>query len=378
MLNIAVKRYTVRMLIMAGTALLLSGCGKPTPEPVPPTLKTNDVEIGETMIPPTNPVATRQPLLTVGTNSVSESDIQKEMKKLVRIPENRPIPMKPETFAYNRLREQAKEQLIRKHIVLQAARELELDVTEEEIDHGIKILAEQMEKRKQSLDQLLAQTGQTQEQLRKEMRTQLLLEKLYQKQLRRSVIKQPSEVELRQYYQSNIKDFQIGATVRARHIQINIPEHAPDNMIAERKAFAQSLRDRTADGELIAKLAGEFSECPSKQRGGDLGQANKVTLTHLFGKPFAEEAFKLETNTLSQVIESRNAFHVILVEERHPSRIRTYDEVKGHLPTLYIAAQRRNIINKFEQKLREQADVQLSEAEKARTVPLPPAYPGKQ
>jgi parvulin-like peptidyl-prolyl isomerase len=103
------------------------------------------------------------------------------------------------------------------------------------------------------------------------------------------------------------------AEVHARHILIM---HAESNRkpgeITRTKAEAKNrieevatkLRSEGADFEALAK---EYSDCPSKNRGGDLGTFGKGRMA----PPFEKAAFGLENNQISEIVETDFGYHII-------------------------------------------------------------------
>ena len=77
------------------------------------------------------------------------------------------------------------------------------------------------------------------------------------------------------------------------------------------KAKAEALEATFAD------LARDKSNCPSKERGGDLGWFPRVDG---MVEPFARAAFALKPNQLSDVVRSQFGYHLILVTGRKPGK----------------------------------------------------------
>ncbi|MCD8516271.1 MAG: SurA N-terminal domain-containing protein [Burkholderiaceae bacterium] len=134
------------------------------------------------------------------------------------------------------------------------------------------------------------------------------------------------ETEIEAYYQQNQARFGQPEQRRVSHI---LREVAPDADQAAKdaaRAKAQEIADQLrADPSQFAALAAELSQDPgSSNQGGDLGWISKDTLV-----PEVEDAvFKLEPNTISEVIESPFGYHVAVVTDVQPASIKPLDQVK--------------------------------------------------
>jgi peptidyl-prolyl cis-trans isomerase C len=67
------------------------------------------------------------------------------------------------------------------------------------------------------------------------------------------------------------------------------------------------IQQRLAAGEEFATLATQFSECPSKANGGDLGAFGPGQMV----KPFEDLAFSLEVGAIGGPVQTQFGFHMI-------------------------------------------------------------------
>jgi PPIC-type PPIASE domain len=98
--------------------------------------------------------------------------------------------------------------------------------------------------------------------------------------------------------------------IRASHILISYagaPATSATRSKAEAKKLADELLVRVNNGEDFATLASTYSDCPSKEVGGDLGFFPRGKMV----KPFEDAAFALRPGQVSQVIETQFGYHII-------------------------------------------------------------------
>ncbi|MEC8379792.1 MAG: peptidylprolyl isomerase [Myxococcota bacterium] len=73
----------------------------------------------------------------------------------------------------------------------------------------------------------------------------------------------------------------------------------------------RELRDRYADGESFSDLAQTYSDCPSRNEGGDLGRFSHGQMS----RRFSDAAFALQTGELSDIVHTEFGVHLILRTE---------------------------------------------------------------
>jgi len=78
------------------------------------------------------------------------------------------------------------------------------------------------------------------------------------------------------------------------------------HILVKTKSEAEKLRTRLDHGEDFAKLARKYSTCPSKKRGGDLGEVYPGQLV----KPVESIIFKKPLSKVHGPIKSRFGYHL--------------------------------------------------------------------
>ena len=69
----------------------------------------------------------------------------------------------------------------------------------------------------------------------------------------------------------------------------------------------QDLKSQVLSGMSFSEIATEFSDCPSAEKGGDLGEFSRGAMV----KAFDMAAFELEVGEVSEVVETEFGYHLI-------------------------------------------------------------------
>lgn len=140
-----------------------------------------------------------------------------------------------------------------------------------------------------------------------------------------------TEEECRRYYEVNIERFRTTPLIQARHILLGA---APDDVQARREtaALAKNLIEKIQKKpHLFSKLAKEFSACPSKSEGGDLGQITKGQTT----SEFERQLFVMPQGLSSKPIETRYGYHVIKIDQKVDGKLLEFPMVQNKIE-LYL------------------------------------------
>jgi parvulin-like peptidyl-prolyl isomerase len=99
-------------------------------------------------------------------------------------------------------------------------------------------------------------------------------------------------------------------TVRASHILLMYKGSARSTATrskAEAEQQIQAIQQKLAGGADFAELARAHSDCPSKSKGGDLGNFGKGQMVGAF----ETAAFGMEVGGVSGVVETDFGYHLI-------------------------------------------------------------------
>ncbi|HSI55613.1 MAG TPA: peptidylprolyl isomerase [Ramlibacter sp.] len=208
---------------------------------------------------------------------------------------------------------QVLERLISEKAQLQLAREMNLKIEDAAINAAEQNVARQNQIEVAELHRRLAADGVPLAQFREELREQLLLTRLRERELESRVRVNDFEIDQFLAEQKNRND-PASVEINLAHILVATPENSTDAQVATLRARAQRLQERARAGEDFAKLARENSDAPgAATNGGVVGMRTGDRYPPLFFQ--AVQA--LPEGGISEIIRSGAGFHIVkLVEKR--------------------------------------------------------------
>lgn len=141
-------------------------------------------------------------------------------------------------------------------------------------------------------------------------------------------VKVPEE-DLSAYYKEHAKEFIVPASVKARHIFIQLAENASASDREKAGKKAEELLLRLKKGEDFAKLAAEASDDrESATHGGELGT---ISAGKTNSPEFEQAALALKPGELSGVVTTPYGLHIIRADESSEQRPATFAEVRSYI-----------------------------------------------
>jgi len=259
-------------------------------------------------------------LVKIDGQTITQADLDNEINQIRKMMEGRGgSPQQFETMLKS-IKPQILEGLIvRKLIATECGRE-KIVVAPEETAKEIEIFQANLPK-KITLDDFLKQNGITRDVFERDVNEQIKIEKLLK-------VSAPTDEEIKAYYDENkATQFEMPETVTARHILIAFDSADDATKKDAKKKKAEGLRQKLDKGDDFVKLAEENSDCPSKAKGGNLGEFPRGNMV----PAFEQVAFSLKTNEISGVVETEFGYHIIQTLGHNPPRTLPFDEVKGRI-----------------------------------------------
>ncbi len=132
-----------------------------------------------------------------------------------------------------------------------------------------------------------------------------------------------SDADITSYYEANKTAFGTPKTVEARHILIRVDENADAETVEDGRKRLLPVLELARTGEDFGELAKIYSEGPTAENGGFLGAFKKEDMV----APFAEKAFSMAVDEVSDPVRTRFGWHLIKVEKINEATTKTVEEV---------------------------------------------------
>lgn len=194
--------------------------------------------------------------------------------------------------------------------------------------------------------------GLTEETHRRRIREQLIVENYSIRQIAAEVFVSPYKMEL--YYEANKDRFKVEDQVHLRMILIRKQGDDPA-AIAARREMAQEILAKLETGRPFAEMAKAYSEQPQAATGGDWGWIDRKTISD----EFAAIAFKLNAGEHSGIIETKDGFYILFVEDVKRARTLTLAEAREQIERILEQEERARIQRQLVEKLRRKAFIRI-------------------
>lgn len=250
---------------------------------------------------------------------------------------------------YNRLKREILDNMITDMLILQLAREKELNVTDQVKDAVERIKKENEIESDEQLRYELSRQGIDYQQWLKQLEENFLRQALIFTEVDRSLVLDDSEVV--NYYQLHPEEFIEPEEYRLRAIYLST-EHRSRGEI---ESLQKEIEGKLKEGEDFAELAGQYADPPLRESQGDLGTFKKGDLE----KSLQEATVKLEPGEISPWVQGRAGWYLLRLEEKKKSRLKAFEEVKRDIEDKIFAEKRSIKLKEFLQQIREKSYIKI-------------------
>ena len=327
----------MKVKFIAGIALAALACAGQAPK------ASAEAKPKEAAKPVAQPKAAdpKEVVVTIGDAKLTRGEIDAEVNKFIEMQTARMTPEQLKQIppgaierARGQIAEQYKQRFITKTLLTNEAAKRGLSATDADVTAFLNDIVKSFKGRPgapATPEEFLEKHPMGAERVRAEIKTEVLVKKLVEKEIEPKVVVDKAAVQ-KQYDEivANIRKQAKTAKpeqVRASHILVKADDKKDsDAAKKEVDALYAQVKDLTGDAlsKKFAELAKEKSDCPSKSKGGDLGTFGHGQMVPEFDKA----AFEQEIGKVYAPVKTSFGWHLVLVTEKIPAKTPTDAEVE--------------------------------------------------
>ncbi|MGH8736233.1 MAG: peptidylprolyl isomerase [Burkholderiales bacterium] len=203
------------------------------------------------------------------------------------------------------LERQVLDRLILVKAQLQLAKESGIRVDDLQLDRAVERIAQNNNMTLAAFRSALERDGVLFDKFRDEVRDQIILSRLREREVDNKIQVSDSEIDL--YLEQNKDAAKQRTEYNVAHILIRLPDQASPERIEAARAKAEKARAEALAGADFAKLVASYSDGADALTGGELGWRSEERLPELFTTALKN----MQPNGISQVLRSPAGFHLL-------------------------------------------------------------------
>jgi parvulin-like peptidyl-prolyl isomerase len=266
--------------------------------------------------------ATRQIVAVVDNAVLYKSDLELELRlAMLQIQQD---PNETTELDAQQLREKVLDKLIDRSLLVQKANQDGIKAS----DSAVNARLARLKKLYPSLaayHQKMKLQGLSEDQVRERIRQGVMIQRVLAAGPLKGLHISPQEAW--NYYHDHPEEFMKPEQVHLSHLFIQVPQPAESAQVEAAREKIEAIFQRLQEGENFTALAIEYSDDPSRIKGGDIGY---LTYSQLVPE-VAQATFGMSPGQVSGIIQSPLGFHIIKLHDRRPAQRLDFEEVRDAL-----------------------------------------------
>ncbi|MEZ4744035.1 MAG: peptidylprolyl isomerase [Bdellovibrionota bacterium] len=245
--------------------------------------------------------------------------------------------------------ERALNDAINYELILNKISELEIDVSDEQVETQIDQLLKGQNLTRDGLYQFLSEQNKSYEQYKKDFKNQMLLRR-FQGRVIAPLIK-ITDKDIETYFLEKSGNKSNSVQFNLRQILISVDADASENIIAAKKSLAKEVYQKLQGGTKFLEAVKLYSDGPNaRTNGGLMAGINLKDLT----ETLRTEIERLEVGEFTEPIKTEIGFHIFYLEEKKFTENDEYkskkDQLEYELRNLELNTQTRRWLQQARQK----------------------------
>jgi parvulin-like peptidyl-prolyl isomerase len=251
--------------------------------------------------------------------------------------------------AVAQLRAQVVDMMVTDLLLLQVAREKNINVAEQVKNAIENVKKENNLATDEDLKRALLSQGMEWDSWVKQVEETILRQSAVMSEISRSIAL--DEAEVVDYYKKHPDEFTEPEEYTLRAIFLAAPGGGEATLEARKK----EIDDRIKSGGDFAELAGELSDAPLKESKGDLGAIKKGDLD----TALLSAVEKLKKGEVSSWAQGRSGWYLLKLEDKKESRLKTFEESRRAIEERIYAQKQSVELEKFLVELKKKSYVKI-------------------
>ncbi len=219
------------------------------------------------------------------------------------------------------LERQVIERLVMKRLQLAQAERMGITVDDNTLNAAVRRVAEQNNMNLSQFQQALQREGISFSRFREDLKEDIIISRLHQRQVERSV--DVSEREVDEFLASAAASEDL--EYRVSHILIATPQAASSEDIDQARQQAEGIVRELRDGTDFAETAARVSDAANALEGGDLGWRSGGELPSVF----QDVVRGMQAGEVSDALRSSNGFHIVKLQEVRSDETRMVTQTRA-------------------------------------------------
>ena len=257
----------------------------------------------------------------VNSDPITNSDVSAAVARITRDAQAQRQSLPPQ----DELRRRVLERLINERAQLQVAADKGVRIEVDAVDATEQAIARQNQITVAQLRERVARDGMTPAQFRRQLRDQLILQRLHEREVEARMRITDADIDRYLAEQQGAVNDPAAQEVNLAHLLIAVPEKASADEVARLQQLAQSLLSRARAGTDFGVLVQEASAA-DHSNGGQMGLRRADRYPPLFVQATAA----LDVGAVSDIVRSGAGFHILKVLERRAPTVSVPTVTQSH------------------------------------------------
>jgi len=244
--------------------------------------------------------------VVVNDEVITRRELEMRIKTIERRMKNQNVAVPPADI----LQKQVLERMIIERAQIQQAKESGINIDDIMLDRAVARIAEQNKMSMQEFRNQLEREGTPFAFFRQEIRDEIIMQRLREREVESKVQIADSEVE--NFLAAEASSVASHVEFNLAQIMIRIPENATPEVINARRARAEDVMRQLRSGANFATIAATYSDSGDALKGGETGWKNPDRMAALFH----DAIINLKPGQLTGLLKSPSGFHILKVLDK--------------------------------------------------------------